>query len=264
MQVSHELPLNLLNKSYLWNDYDYCLPHLIDKHTAYKEYFIRARRHGRFIICDNGLFEGVTHTEKDLIEKINLIKPDIFIVPDEWNDTALTHRNAKYWMNVIKEQLPKETELMVVMQGHTLGDFMNLYNQCIALGYTHFAFNHSSIYYQHDGYHLNPLVNQMMNRIYIISRLYKEKIIKDSHYVHLLGASLPQEFLYYNDPKYAFIKSVDTSNPVIVGALGQFYKEYGLLTKPKNKIEEFMEREFSKKEIEVIQSNINKFKSFIK
>jgi hypothetical protein len=153
---------------------------------------------------------------------------------------------------------------MVVMQGHTLGDFMNLYNQCIALGYTHFAFNHSSIYYQHDGYHPNPLVNQMINRIYVISRLYKEKIIKDSHYVHLLGASLPQEFLYYNDPKYAFIKSVDTSNPVIVGALGQFYEEYGLLTKPKNKIEEFMEKEFSKKEIEVIQSNINKFKSFIK
>jgi hypothetical protein len=264
MQVSHELPLNLLNKSYSWNDYDYCLPHLIDKHTAYKEYFTRARNHGRFIICDNGLFEGVTHTEKDLIEKINLIKPDIFIVPDEWNDTAITHRNAKYWMNTLKSQLPKETELMIVMQGHSLGDFMNLYNQSIALGYTHFAFNHSSIYYQHDGYHPNHLVNQMMNRIYVISRLYKEGIIKDSHYIHLLGASLPQEFLYYNDPKYAFIKSVDTSNPVIVGALGQFYEEYGLLTKPKNKIEEFMEKEFSKKEIEVIQSNINKFKSFIK
>jgi hypothetical protein len=46
----------------------------------------------------------------------------------------------------------------------------------------------------------------------------------------------------------SFIKSVDTSNPVIVGALGQFYEEYGLLTKPKNKIEEFMEREFSKKD----------------
>jgi hypothetical protein len=103
-----------------------------------------------------------------------------------------------------------------------------------------------------------------MNRIYVISRLYKEGIIKDNHYIHLLGASLPQEFLYYNDPKFNFIKSVDTSNPVIVGALGQFYKEYGLLTKPKNKIEEFMEREFSEKEIEVIQSNINKFKSFIK
>jgi hypothetical protein len=264
MQISHELPINLLDKSYLWNDYEYCLPHLIDKHTAYKEHFTRARQHGRFIIMDNGLFEGVTHTENDLIEKINLIKPDIFIVPDEWNDTAITYRNAKYWMNTLRAQLPKETELMVVMQGHTLGDFMNLYNQSAALGYTHFAFNHSSQYYQNDGYHPNHLVNQMMNRIYVISRLYKEGIIKDNHYIHLLGASLPQEFLYYNDPKYAFIKSVDTSNPVIVGALGQFYEEYGLLTKPKNKIEDFMEREFNEREIKVIQNNINKFKSFTK
>jgi hypothetical protein len=103
-----------------------------------------------------------------------------------------------------------------------------------------------------------------MNRIYVISRLYKEGIIKDSHYIHLLGASLPQEFLYYNDPKFNFIKSVDTSNPVIVGALGQFYEEYGLLTKPKNKIEDFMEREFDEREIKVIQNNINKFKSFTK
>lgn len=177
IKISHEVPLSLLNESNKFNDYQYILPHLIDKYESYKNYMLSYRKNSdSFIICDNGLFEGVTHTENDLIEKINLIKPDIFVVPDEWNDTALTYRNAKYWMNVIKEQLPKETELMVVMQGHSLGDFMNLYNQSAALGYTHFAFNHSSKYYQNDGYHPNPLVNQMMNRIYIISRLYKEKI----------------------------------------------------------------------------------------
>ena len=263
MKISHELPLSLMHNAYKWNDYDYCLPHLIDHYDQYRTFFQKSRLDKRFIIMDNGLFEGVTHTEKDLIEKINLIKPDIFIVPDEWNDTALTHRNAKYWMNVIKEQLPKETELMVVMQGHTLGDFMNLYNQCAALGYTHFAFNHSSIYYQHDGYHPNLLVNQMMNRIYIISRLYKEKIIKDSHYVHLLGASLPQEFMYYREPEFAFIKSVDTSSPIINGILEIPYEDYGLLTKPKNKIEEFMEGDWSK-QIGHLTHNIHKFKKFIK
>jgi len=113
-------------------------PHLIDAHDAYKEHFIRSRRHGRFIIMDNGLFEGVEHTQQDLIEKINLIKPDIFVVPDEWNNMTVTYRNAKYWMNVIKEQLPKETNLMVVMQGYSLGDFMNLYNQFRSLCDTHF------------------------------------------------------------------------------------------------------------------------------
>jgi hypothetical protein len=103
-----------------------------------------------------------------------------------------------------------------------------------------------------------------MNRIYVISRLYKEKIIKDSHYIHLLGASLPQEFMYYKDPKFNFIKSVDTSNPIIVGALGQIYEDYGLLTKPKNKIEDFMTKEFNQRDLSIIHHNIHKFKSFIK
>ena len=264
MNISHELPINLLDKGYLWNDYDYLLPHLLDEHTSYKEYFLKARQHGRFIIMDNGLFEGVEHTQQDLIEKINLIKPDIFVVPDEWNNMTVTYRNAKYWINVIKEQLPKETNLMVVMQGYTLGDFMNLYNQCASLGYTHFAFNHSSQYYQNDGYHPNPLINQMMNRVYVISRLYKEKIIHDSHYIHLLGCSLPQEMTYYKNNIFPFIKSVDTSNPVIVGALGSKYEDYGLITKPKNKIEEFMEQEFSLTQLEHIQYNIKQFKSFTK
>jgi len=264
MQISHELPLSLLPKSYLWNDYDYCLPHLIDKHSSYEEYFVRARRHGRFIIMDNGLFEGVTHTEADLIEKINLIKPDIFIVPDEWNDPHRTLQNAQYWISKIKSKLPKSTELMVVIQGCSLGDFMNLYNDCVRMGYKHFAFNHSSIYYQNDGYHPNPLMNQMMNRVYVISRMYKEGIIKDSHYVHLLGASLPQEFVYYKDNAFPFVKSVDTSNPVIVGALGLKYEDYGLIVKPKNKIEEFMEQEFSLTQLETIQYNIKQFKNFTK
>jgi hypothetical protein len=31
MKVSHELPLSLLQHAYEWNDYDYCLPHLLDQ-----------------------------------------------------------------------------------------------------------------------------------------------------------------------------------------------------------------------------------------
>ena len=30
IKVSHEVPINLLEKSKLFNDYDYCLPHLLD------------------------------------------------------------------------------------------------------------------------------------------------------------------------------------------------------------------------------------------
>ncbi len=95
MKVSHELPLGLMHYGYEWNDYDYCLPHLTDHYEQYRLYFQKARLDKRFIIMDNGLFEGVEHTTEDLLDKINLIRPNIFIVPDAWNDSAATLPNAK-------------------------------------------------------------------------------------------------------------------------------------------------------------------------
>jgi hypothetical protein len=39
MKISHELPLSLMHNAYKWNDYDYCLPHLIDQYDQYKIFF---------------------------------------------------------------------------------------------------------------------------------------------------------------------------------------------------------------------------------
>jgi hypothetical protein len=259
MKISHEVPLALLERSKHFNDYDYCLPHLLDKYETYKNYFLQARTDERFIIMDNGLFEGVTHTNEDLIEKINLIKPNIFITPDAWNNSHFTYRNAKYWVNALKEQLPLETNLMVVLQGKTLDDFTNLYDKCIDLGFKHFAFNHSSEIYQRLSHHPNKLINQMMGRIELVTLFKKQGYITDNHYIHLLGASLPQEFIYYKGLDY--IHSVDTSSPIINGALGITYEEYGLLTKPSNKIEEFFEENLEE-QIGNITFNINKFREY--
>jgi hypothetical protein len=258
IKISHELPLSLLEYSIDWNDYEYCLPHLLDKHSEYRQYFLDSRERDRFIIMDNGLFEGVTHTTQDLLEKIDLIKPDIFIVPDEWNDSAITARNAKHWLQY---KMPMRTKLMVVLQGKTVSDIHLLYQQCVDLGYTHFAFNHSSIVYQELGGSENALANQSVGRVLLIQYLLQQKVIKDHHYIHLLGASTPQEFTFYRDAIPNVINSVDTSNPIICGALGIKYTEFGLLEKPKEKIEEFMEENLDSK-LEDIIFNVNKFKEF--
>lgn len=267
MLVSHEVPLCLLehNKK-RWSHFQYCLPHLLDKYPVYKEFFLRYREEkGSFIMMDNGLFEGVTHTEQDLIEKINLIKPDIFIVPDKWNDADEGHKNAKYWMNILKPQLPEETNLMVVLQGKDFFQLRLLYLMCLDLGYTHFAFNHSSIAYQNENYNPNPLLNQAFGRNQIISKLRKEGIIKDHHYIHLLGASHPIEFQLYKDPYYSFINSIDTSLPIINGIKGINLDLNNRYEKPKEKIEDFMEMEYPDLEIrQEIDYNANFIKLILK
>ena len=263
MKVSHELPLSLMHHAYEWNDYDYLLPHLIDQYDQYRLFFQKSRLDKRFIIMDNGLFEGIKHTTEDLLEKINLIRPNIFIVPDAWNDSTTTLVNAKSWMLNYKQLLPEETQLMAVCQGESLGELITTYQTLTDIGYTHIAFNHSSCAYMemcptHAG--SAPLKAQMYGRMEFIRKLVEKDIIVKSNYHHLLGCSLPQEFNAYKD--WDFIKSVDTSNPILVGAEGKRYTDDGIDWKPKEKLEHYFEKDLSG-QIEDIIFNVNKFKSYV-
>jgi hypothetical protein len=261
MKISHELPLSLMDNAYEWNDYDYCLPHLLDESMQYRLFFQKSRIDKRFIIMDNGLFEGVDHTIEDLLEKISLIHPNVFIVPDTWNDSTSTIRSAKHWMinygNKLKEI---DVNLMAVCQGKTIGELITTYQTLVDLGYKHIAFNHSSIAYQDLGYDY-PLKNQMYGRMEFIRRLVENKTIRETYYHHLLGCSLPQEFMAYKDWK--FIKSVDTSNPILVGAEGKNYTDSGINWKPKEKLAYYFEKDLSDR-IDDISFNVNKFKEYVK
>ena len=42
-KISHELPINMLNRSFEINDYEYCLPHLLDQNPIYEKHFRNAR-----------------------------------------------------------------------------------------------------------------------------------------------------------------------------------------------------------------------------
>ena len=263
MKVSHELPLELMQHAYEWNDYDYCLPHLVDKYKEYKEFFQKARKDKRFIIMDNGLFEGVFHTVQDLLEKIEIVRPNIFIVPDSWNDSTTTIRSAKHWMINFKNDLPNGVELMAVCQGKDFNELITTYQTLVDLGYTHIAFNHSSCAYQ-EMYPTfagtAPLKASMYGRMELIRRLTELNIIRKDIYHHLLGCSLPQEFSTYKD--YPFIKSVDTSNPILVGAEGVRYSDSGINFKPKEKLEHYFEKDLSGQKEDII-FNVNKFKQLI-
>lgn len=261
MKISHELPLGLMHNSYKWNDYDYALPHLIDKYDQYRIFFQKARLDKRFVIMDNGLFEGVFHTVQDLLEKINLVRPNIFIVPDAWNDSVTTIRSAKHWMINFKADLPKGVELMAVCQGKDMTELITTYQTLVDLGYTHIAFNHSSIAYQQEYIGMDSLKAAMYGRMEFIRRLVQSGTIRETYYHHLLGCSLPQEFMSYGDWK--FIKSVDTSNPILVGAEGGKYTNSGMTWKPKEKLEHYFEMNLEDK-MENITFNVNKFRSFIK
>ena len=76
IKVSHETPLCLLEDSKRFNDYDYCLPHLMDECPEYEAYFRQAREEGRYIIMDNSLHElgDITYLDRDWETIVVIIK----------------------------------------------------------------------------------------------------------------------------------------------------------------------------------------------
>ena len=84
-KVSHELPINMLGQSYEINDYEYCLPHLLDQNETYKNHFYQAKKDGRYIVMDNSLHElGEAYAKDRLMHWLYALTPNEFIVPDVW------------------------------------------------------------------------------------------------------------------------------------------------------------------------------------
>ena len=193
------------------------------------------------------------------------VKPTIFIPVDEWNDSMVTLKNAKYWMSLKNTGiLPITLNLMVVLQGKTFNEMELLYQQCVDLGYRHFAFNHSSISYQNEiESDDKELTKSKIGRIELIRRLWNKNIIKQHHWIHLLGASDITEFSYYKQALPGIISSVDTSSPIIKAIEEGLYTEENMRTKSLNKMKKYFEDSFDS-ELEIrILNNIKKFKKLI-
>ena len=211
---------------------------------------------------DNSLHEGFKTTDEKFIGYINDIKPDIFIVPDVWNDRHDTFKNAKYWINTLKSSLPEKTELMAVIQGSTFADAYTLYIDLIQLGYKHISINYSSKMYPKMFPHKNINVSRMMGRILFINRLIEMKLWDENIYHHLLGASVVDEFKFYKG--YEAIKSIDTSNPIILGYLGVKYGDkYDITWKPSASILDILSEELTESQLKNINFNVKQFKKLV-
>jgi len=260
VKVSHEVPLQLLSQSEKFNDYDYCLPHLLDQFPEYEAYFREAKKKGRYIIMDNSLHElGEAYNTKRLLYWIEELKPDEFIVPDVWENAAMSVRNAKTWASV---ELPEGVTKVAVVQGKSYIEFATSYQTYKWFGYEKIAFSYGASWFQETFQHPNPYVAKMMGRLKTITNLYKNKVISDHDKVHLLGCNLPQAFLYYKN--FPFIKSIDTSNPIIHGLEGIRYSEGGLLHKSSQKIDKDFTQEVNRKQIYDILHNVEMFRTINK
>ena len=255
MKISHEVPRCLLTASTEFNDYDYCLPHLLDQDEEYKQYFIDARDKGRYVIMDNSLHElGEAYDFERLKYWVNELEPDEFMVPDVWMNCGQTAAQAKYWLQF---EFPEKTQKIAVIQGEDKNQAYLCANLLQNLGYKKLCVSYGATWYNDFFPHSNPDMGKALGRVRFVQGLLKLEELKDIKF-HLLGCSIPQEFGWYdNNPR---IESIDTSNPVMAALEGIEYKEHGLNTKPSANMNDHFNVDFMDIQYGSILYNVNKFR----
>jgi hypothetical protein len=256
IKVSHEVPFCLLEKSRGFNDYDYCLPHLMDENEEYRNFFYESKKLDRYIVMDNSLHElGEAYNSDRLLYWINEIKPNEFIVPDVWEDYAASVRNAKLWSQV---ELPEGVMKVAVVQAKSYHEAVLCTQSYKDFGYRKIAYSYGASYYNEICPHPNKDLGKAIGRFTIISQLVRDKILTDTDKAHLLGTASPIEFGMYKNIEC--IESIDTSNPVMA-AIGEMpYTSLGLSVKPLANMNKYQDisREFVNEDL--VEYNVEKFR----
>ena len=256
IKISHEVPFCLLEKSREFNDYDYCLPHLMDENEEYRNFFYKSKEMGRYIVMDNSLHElGEAYNTERLLHWINEIKPNEFIIPDVWEEKDASVRNARQWANV---ELPEGVMKVVVVQAKSSYEAMLCTKIYKDLGYKKIAYSYGASYYNEVCPHPNQDLGKAIGRFTMISSLYEQRILSQFDRVHLLGTASPIEFGMYKNIKC--IESIDTSNP-IMAAIGEIpYTKMGLDSKPTANMNNFQDKPITETQMKFIEHNVINFK----
>jgi hypothetical protein len=261
IKISHEVPFCLLEKSREFNDYDYCLPHLMDKNEEYRNFFYESKKMGRYIVMDNSLHElGEAYNTERLLHWVNEIKPNEFIVPDVWEDKDASVRNARQWATV---ELPEGVMKVAVVQAKNMHEALLCTVTYKDLGYKKIAYSYGASYYNDLCPHPNQDLGKAIGRFIMVSSLYYQNILSKFDRVHLLGTASPIEFGMYKNIEC--IESIDTSNPIMAAIELQKYDNLGLSSKPTANMNNYQDMQlkgefWSEAFIEVLNHNIKMFR----
>ena len=202
---------------------------------------------GRMVILDNSLYElGESFDMEKYTEWILKLRPSHYIIPDTfWNSDA-TIKQAMKWMSEygwkIKEEIP-DIKIIGVAQGSSYQDIKKSYKFletfCDVIAFT-FKFSPEMQYdpdmnlnqwfentqvmypcYEISGESLSPEDKQAICRYAVLWRLDQEGVINQSKEHHLLG--LQNTTALYQTCRFPWVTSIDTSNPIINGYLGNVY-----------------------------------------
>lgn len=259
MLISHETPIAALKESFTYNDYDYCLVHLLDNYFEYYNFFKSSIENGREVLLDNSIFELKKAFDAGKFANwVEKLRPTYYIVPDELEDGAQTIDNFKHWCKNYND-LPGMK--IGAVQGKTYQEIAECY-KFMADNADYIAISFDFSYYDITGEGKTKLERLSSGRRILIDRLIDYGVWCHSKPHHLLGCSLPTEFSHYKHTKN--IRSLDTSNPIMHAIEGNRYvKGVGLNYKSSKLLADNVSIKLTSKQIEDIMYNTSEFSKLI-
>ena len=262
MKIAHESPISIFNEIQKLTDSDYALVHLFEESPEYLQKFKDAIAAGREVILDNSIFElEEAFDSEKFAHWIIELEPTWYIVPDALEDYQRTRTNMIKWNRDWADRVPGKK--IGVVQGKTYEEIKDCYEYMASLARVDMvAISFDYSYFRDSFPHPNKYVSWMLGRVALLGRLLKEGVIDTKLPHHLLGCGLPQEFQLYREAGYDWIYSIDTSNPVIHGLKGIYYKDQGLWDKESQKLFTMINSEVTSTQMEVIRHNVSRFRWF--
>lgn len=278
MEISHEVPLSILEMSRWFNDYDYALVHLFDAYPDYFDFYKKSIEMGRTVILDNSLYElGAAFDMAEYAEWIKRLNPTYYILPDTFWNTDATMNQAMEWMYKYGNNI--SCKRMGVAQGDSLGAIIRCYKFmstfCDRIAFT-FKFAPGVLNdpafekFIHDRFTpaevniWNDADRQAVCRYWLLLTLDQFGVIDNTKEHHLLGLQNTTALCGIAHD-FPWITSIDTSNPIITGFLGNRYKSFGNAgeSKPETKLESILEESLDDHDISNIKHNVRIFRNIV-
>lgn len=253
IQIYHEAPLQIFDKVQEVTDGDYALVHLLHRCSDYDLKFVNLSRQPRTrpLILDNSAFELGKAFSPDLLAGwIEILQPDIYVVPDTMGEAEQTVDAFRDWCNKYPKLPGKK---MGVLQGASHGEAVRCFNALVKAGADIIGIPYLL------GAKFDEKKATLTDLMWRRQQLMKLLLVQGKpHPIHILGVALPQDG--YQLKKMPWIVSVDTSNPVIHGMFGIGYKSEGLSTKISTLLADVIHNPIDEYRQGIIFENIASFK----
>jgi len=226
LQIATEIPISALTELSALTDYDFVIGPVYRRFKEYADFYKKQNALGRYVILDNGAFEGELLEDEDLLDIAQELQPAEVVAPDVLYDRKATLDRVKGFLGKFKLlEGAADIKIQVCPCGQTTEEYVQSYANLVevadVVGLTYLTFLEPQ----------SPVMGLShfgaeSKRLSVLHTLVGRGLIDSNIPHHLLGLANLDALKHYAG-MYPWIRSIDTSFPIAAAMEGRALGLYG-------------------------------------